>query len=420
MTRYGLYFSPAPDSAWWEPGCRWLGRDAADGTEFPQAHIAGIPDIVLAKLTADARRYGFHATLKAPFALADGFSETHLLNMAQAFCRVQRPIVLEDVQVRPLSDFLALCPAGPAAEINALAMRCVSWFDTLRAAPSEAELVKRRRAGLSPRQEALLQRWGYPYTEEEFRLHLTLTDSLSTLDADTAYAIRKAAEQRFAALADTPPAIDGLTIFREDRPGAPFSIWQRIPFNPEQQTPTLPAPGRLFYMVGPSGVGKDSLLQWLQQRVPAEAGVVFAQRTITRASHSSESYEATDVATFWQQAAAGHFSMIWQANDLCYGVRRGIEADLKVGRDVVINGSREYLPQLRLSFPEARIVWIEADVETIKERLESRRRESGPALLQRIDRAARFAAPLERDIIRLDNSGPLEVAGEKLLELFRR
>jgi ribose 1,5-bisphosphokinase len=274
---------------------------------------------------------------------------------------------------------------------------------------------------LSQRQEASLQRWGYPYTEEEFRLHMTLTDSLSDVDTDTAYAMRKAAEQRFAAVAaGAPPAIDALTIFREDTPGAPFSIWRRFSFNAAQQAHGLPVPGRLFYLVGPSGVGKDSLLQWLQQRVPADAGVVFAQRTITRASHPSESYEATDVATFWQHAASGQFSMIWQANDLCYGVRRGIEADLKSGRDVVINGSREYVPQLRRAFPDAHIVWIEADAATIQERLESRRRESGPALLRRIDRAMRFAAPTEPNVIRLDNSGPLELAGQRLLELLKR
>ncbi|MES2536444.1 MAG: phosphonate metabolism protein/1,5-bisphosphokinase (PRPP-forming) PhnN [Pseudomonadota bacterium] len=419
MARYALYFAPISNTPWWDAGCRWFGRNALDGAEFPQTQIPGISRIQLAKLTARPRRYGFHATLKPPFELADGFSESHLVDMAAAFCHTQRPIVLEDMRVRPIGDFLALSPAGQNEEIKALAMRCVSFFDLLRAPPTAGELQKRRETGLTARQEALLQRWGYPYVDEEYQLHMTLTDSIGALDEGSRNTIHEAAERRFAAAANTPLAIDGLTIFREEQPGSPLLIWRHFPFNPVQPASAMPAPGRLFYVVGPSGVGKDSLLQWVRQRVPADAGVVFAQRTITRASHASETYEATDVDTFGKYAAAGRFSMVWKANDLYYGVRRGIEANLKSGRDVIINGSREYVPQLVQSFPDAQVVWIEADTATIQERLVSRQRESGAALLRRIDRALEFAAPTGQKVVRLDNSGPLDVAGQRLLELLK-
>ncbi|MDB5762495.1 MAG: hypothetical protein JWQ21_1490 [Herminiimonas sp.] len=421
MTRYALYFAPAADSPWWDAGCSWLGRNPASGAEFAQRRIPGIPDLTLAKLTSDARRYGLHATLKPPFRLTDGFGEEHLEAMAQAFCSVQKPIRLEDTRVRPLANFLALCPTGPDDEIGALAMRCMTYFDMLRAAPTAAELVKRRRAALTARQESLLQRWGYPYTEEEFRFHMTLTDSLSGVDADALHAIRKAAEERFAsAQAAAPLVIDALSIFREDRPGAAFSVWRRFPFDAARQSAALPAPGRLFFFVGPSGAGKDTLLQWVRKRMPADADIVFAQRTITRPAHPSESHEATDAATFWQHAAAGRFAMIWQANDLCYGVRRGIEADLKAGRDVIVNGSREYVPQLRQLFPEAQVIWVDADEQKIRERLEARQRETGAALLRRLERAVQFTPADELPVIRLDNTGPLEVAGHRLLEILKR
>ncbi len=419
MTRYALYFAPAADTPWWNAGCRWLGRDPVSGAEFPQARIPGVPDLLFAKLTSDTRRYGFHATLKAPFQLAEGFSESHLAAMANAFCAVQRPIALHGTRVCPLDGFLALRPADPADEIGALAMRCVIYFDMLRATPTAADLAKRRHIGLTVRQESLLQRWGYPYTEEEFRFHMTLTDSLSGVDAETVYALRKAAEQQFQAAQDNAPlVIDALTIFREAQPGAPLTVWRRFAFGARQPAASLPAAGRLFFFVGPSGVGKDTLLEWVRQRMPADADSVFAQRTITRPAHPSESHEAMDAASFWQLAAAGHFAMVWQANDLCYGVRRGIEAELKAGRDVIVNGSREYVPQLRQSFPDAQVVWIEADAVQLRERMEARQRESGAALLRRLDRATQFAPPETEKIIRIDNSGPPEAAGQKVLEIL--
>jgi phosphonate metabolism protein PhnN/1,5-bisphosphokinase (PRPP-forming) len=418
MTRYALYFSPATDSPWWQAGCQWLGRDPASGAELAAPAVRGVPRSTMQSLTTDARRYGFHATLKAPFRLTEGFSESHLLVMAEAFANVQLPIPLEDMRVRPLGSFLALRPAGPLHDIAALAMRCLSYFDDLRAPPSAAEVAKRRHAGLSARQDSLLQRWGYPYTEEEFRFHLTLTDSLSGADEDAAYALRKAAERHFEAAAQAAPlVIDGLTIFREEQPGSAFSVWHRFPFK-ETEASSLPDGGRLFFFVGPSGAGKDTLLQWLQQRMPSGAGTVFARRTITRAAHPSEAHQPADEHSFWQLAAAGHFSMIWQANDLCYGIPRGIEAELKAGRDVVVNGSREFVPQLRQLFPQARVIWVEADTRQIRKRIESRQRENGAALLKRLDRVTQFTPPEE--VIRLDNSGPVEVAGQRLLEILAR
>mgnify|MGYP001964458694 FL=1 len=147
--------------------------------------------------------------------------------------------------------------------------------------------------------------------------------------------------------------------------------------------------------------------------------LVFAPRTITRATQANEVHEAVDAPTFWRLAAGGQFAMVWQANDLCYGIRRGIEADLKAGRDVVINGSRAYVPQLLQAFPDAIVVWIEANENLLRERLEARQREQGPALLKRLKRAKEFAPSGQAQVIRLDNSGALEVGGQRLLNILR-
>lgn len=418
--RYALYYAPAPGSALWNAGSRWLGRDAACGDALPQPAVDGIAPAVSERLTRTPRRYGFHATLKAPFRLAPGFTEDDLLTMAQAFAACQRPLPLGTLAVRTLGHFLALCPTGNAEDIQALAMRCVRYFDPLRAPPPADELARRHAAGLTPREQALLRRWGYPYTEEIFRFHLTLSDTLRGLDAATAAALRAAAESYFASASAVPPALDALAIFREDAPGEPFRLRQRFAFPEDASTSAasagaLPAPGTLFFLVGPSGAGKDALLDWVRQRLPGDADVAIAQRAITRPAHPSEPHEAMAPASFAQCTADGGFSMVWHANGLSYGIRRSVEALLHAGRNVIVNGSRESVPSLKRQFPQARVIWVDADPETLRKRLESRRRESGAAQAARLERALQFAPPAMRDLVRIDNSGPIELAGRRLL-----
>ncbi|MFZ6645659.1 DUF1045 domain-containing protein [Undibacterium sp. TJN25] len=427
MTRYALYYAPDQNSAWWATGCRWLGRDPVTGQDLQQPLIEGMPPLVLQKLTGDARRYGFHATLKAPFRLAEGFREEHLLHTLAAFCAAQTRITVQGPAVLPMGDFLALRAAEESRDIHALAMRCVSYFDFLRAPPSDAELNRRRSNQLSQRQEQLLQRWGYPYTEEEYRFHMTLTDKLQDVDADVGYRLRKAAENFFRI--DAPLLINGIALFREDAPGAPFSLLRRFDFGLhalEHHARQLPTPGRLFFIVGPSGSGKDELLNWVRQHLAEDKAMVFPQRTITRPASHAEEHEAVSSEQFWQLASAGHFAMTWQSYDLCYGIRRSFEAELKAGRDVVISGSREFVPRLIQAYPEAQVIWIEADHALIRQRIEARLNlhekgnngNNGAALLKRVQRNEQFSRPELPEIIKLDNTGSLETAGRRLLDIL--
>ena len=140
---------------------------------------SGLDPRRLAEITAEPRRYGFHGTLKPPMALIDDVSETDFLAAVGRFAASQRTFNTPPLALAELSDFLALVPTGRSPELQDLADHCVIEFDEFRRPAGEEELARRRAAGLSPRQDELLLRWGYPYVLEEWRFHLTLTGRLA-------------------------------------------------------------------------------------------------------------------------------------------------------------------------------------------------------------------------------------------------
>lgn len=224
--RYALYFAPEPHSLWWDAGCRWLGRDPLTTAELPQVRLPDVHPRVLHTLTRDARRYGFHATLKAPFRLADGHSLSTLENLLQQFTAQRAPVTVPSPRVSLLRQFLAILPDEPQDEINRLAMDCVREFDHLRAPLTPDELARRQRQQLSARQLRLLSHWGYPYTEEEYQFHITLSDSLHNTDSADAIV---AAAQRFFAISE-PLVIRSIALFTEAGPGADFMLHRHFRF----------------------------------------------------------------------------------------------------------------------------------------------------------------------------------------------
>lgn len=228
MTRYALYFAPNADSPWWHAGCHWLGRDPSSDTHPSQNLISGMKPNYLADLTQNARRYGFHATLKAPFSLAQGVNEDDLVQHVAQFCQQAVALNIVTPSVQKLGDFLALQTTTDHSEIAVLAQDCVVYFAPLRAPMADADWQKRRQQNLTARQEELLKRWAYPYTEEQYRFHMTLTDSLAHIDDSTALILQQAAEACFAI--DVPLSIDHLCIFKEEYPGAAFSLLHRCYF----------------------------------------------------------------------------------------------------------------------------------------------------------------------------------------------
>lgn len=226
--RYAVYYAPAPGSPLAEFGADWLGRDCATGAGRPPPAVPGVTPVRLAAITESARDYGFHATLKAPFHLKPERPLVALEAAAAAFAAVRRPIEVR-LGLRSLGGFLALMMTPPDHRVTTLAADVVQELDGFRALPSDAELARRRESGLSAQQEALLQRWGYPYVMGEFRFHLTLSSRLP--DGPEREAIVAALEPRVAAVVAAPAAIDAIALFRQDTPGGPFTMVRRFPFD---------------------------------------------------------------------------------------------------------------------------------------------------------------------------------------------
>jgi putative phosphonate metabolism protein len=228
--RVALYYAPPPQSAWWRAGSEWLGRCALTGQPLPQPVITGMAPGQFAALTADPRRYGWHATLKAPFRLAPGQTLDSLRAGVRQLCEGREPFDLAPLQVSHLGHFLALRPLHAQPELDTLAADCVRQIHPLAMPLSPDELARRRRAPLTPEQDALLQAWGYPYVLDQYRFHLSLTGALQALPADTLAGLLEAAADRFH---DLPPCrIDRISVFVEPTPGADFCLLEQIGFQP--------------------------------------------------------------------------------------------------------------------------------------------------------------------------------------------
>lgn len=232
--RVAVYYAPAPDDPLWRAACTWLGRDPETAADCRQPSIPGIAD-----LTADPRRYGFHATLKPPMRLATAYDL--FLADAEALARTLPSFDLPALEVADIHGFLALREARPSPELHLLADACVTGLDHHRAPPDDAELARRGAAGLSPAQAANLTRWGYPHVLDTWFFHMTLTQRLTP---DERARIQPAATAHFAAARAHPRRVDALTIFTQAAPGAPFLIAERLPLRRENSPHTHSGPSR--------------------------------------------------------------------------------------------------------------------------------------------------------------------------------
>lgn len=207
-------------------GRRWLGRDVDRDVEVERLAVDGVSADDLGAATADPRHYGFHGTLKPPFALADGRTVDELLAAVAAFAKPRTAFAIERLELRLIDGFIALVPQKKTAALDALAAECVREFDALRAPADAVELARRRNAGLTPRQDEYLVRWGYPYVLEEFRFHLTLSGRLVGPLRD---AIWRALAPLTAPLCESPVPVREVVVFRQVDRNAPFHVLARCP-----------------------------------------------------------------------------------------------------------------------------------------------------------------------------------------------
>ena len=212
--RYAIYYTPAPGPLT-QVCSAWLGWDMATGRDVPHPDVAGLP-LPVAEITETPRKYGLHATMKPPFRLAQGATPAMLDDALASFCAQRPAVTMDGLELARLGRFLALRPLGNEFPLNALAADIVRAFDAFRAPLTEAEMARRREAGLTPEQDALLRAWGYPYVMDQFRFHITLTGKLPVAQA------RQTAEALAPVLTPLLPApfvIDALSLAGEDAKG---------------------------------------------------------------------------------------------------------------------------------------------------------------------------------------------------------
>ncbi len=212
-SRYAIYV--LAEGALHEEASRWLGWDPRTGKTLPHPDVDGLSAPV-EDLTATPRKYGFHGTIKPPFRLAAGESRATLETACETVLSGLQSAQVDRLVVGPLSGFVAMLPQNPSASLNRLAGEVVEKLDGLRAPASDDELARRRKSGLTPRQDALLMRWGYPYVMEEFRFHMTLSGKRSTEEAAS---LADRLGRHFAPVIPIPFDVNALGLLGEDATG---------------------------------------------------------------------------------------------------------------------------------------------------------------------------------------------------------
>ncbi len=181
QARYALYYVPHQGDFLHTRGSQWLGRDVYSSAPLtPSAIIeqglqkAQISTEQWHTLRAEAQKYGLHATLKAPFHLAQEQDEAALLQAVQDFATKEPVFTMPRLTPQRIGSFFALTYTQPHAPLQHLAQNCVRHFEPFRAPLTAQAKAKRLAKKLSPRQLSYLEEYGYPYIFEDFRFHITL------------------------------------------------------------------------------------------------------------------------------------------------------------------------------------------------------------------------------------------------------
>lgn len=219
--RYAVYFTPPMSEPLARAAAHWLGRDAFSGADVPTPAHCGLDAAERDALTVLPRRYGFHATLKAPFELAAGCDEPDLLSAVMRHATTIAPFELANLQISRIGKFFALTLSEPCEAMQSLADGVVTSLEPFRAPLSQADIERRRPERLDERQRDYLHAWGYPYVFEEFTFHMTLTGPVAETQSSR---VEKALEAFFSPVLGEPIAVDSIALFTEVERGCPFVV----------------------------------------------------------------------------------------------------------------------------------------------------------------------------------------------------
>ena len=176
--------------------------------------------------------------------------------------------------------------------------------------------------------------------------------------------------------------------------------------------------GCLVAIVGPSGAGKDSLIDYARNILAGDSGFLFVRRSITRpVDLGAEDHNPLSLGEFERQRAAGAFAVTWDAHGISYGIPSEALDHVEQGGVSIINGSRKALRKIAKVFPKVLVIVIEADLEIRSKRLARRGRESHKEIQERLQRTIEAETAVSVSA-RIDNNGLLDVAGERLVREF--
>ncbi|ESZ05476.1 DUF1045 domain-containing protein [Mesorhizobium sp. M0923] len=215
-SRYAIYYTPAREHPLTVAASSWLGRDAfrADAADDARPEADAL-------LTSEPRRYGFHATLKAPFRLREGTSVEDLEEALSRFAASRYPCPIGALKIDLLGGFFALVPVSPTPALRGFAAQIVDEFDCFRAPMNTPELQRRLLSPLDEIETAHLVQWGYPYVLDRFQFHITLTDRIPEEDRART---RKRLEAIFEDYLSEDYRIDRLSLFVQERNGGDFVV----------------------------------------------------------------------------------------------------------------------------------------------------------------------------------------------------
>ena len=216
--RFAVYYAPAATSE--------LARFAVSWLQEEVGCVPGIPEDLHRDIVRTPNAYGFHATLKAPFALAPGTTADTLASALAALAAGFTAFRAPPLGLASVDGFLALVLREPCPAMSDLAKACVTELDHFRAPLTDRERERRRSRGLTARQDALLEHWGYPFVLDEFRFHMTLT---RRLDEGLRARIAGLLEHRMAGLIGQDWCVDTISLFHQASREDPFTMKVHCP-----------------------------------------------------------------------------------------------------------------------------------------------------------------------------------------------
>lgn len=223
--RVAIFYAPGSQTPLANFGAQWLGWDVEQAKSVPHPQIDGLPEPIDALVTTP-QKYGFHGTLKAPFRLHDDQTIDGLKGAMKAFSDQRKPFVIGQMKVATLGRFVAIIQENASDNFAEFASEIVRSFEDYRAPLTDADIAKRRKAKLTPRQDELMLKWGYPYIFDQFKFHLTLTGKLSEQNAQI---VCDRLTDHLKPILDTPVEAVDLCLYGEREDGR-FEIIERFPF----------------------------------------------------------------------------------------------------------------------------------------------------------------------------------------------